>query len=183
MWLITFMQFRLLTAQDGPTFQIKRIESLQQNPDAYLTVLEQEQNRHEADFAQELESNYHPPTFGYYGAFTDDSDHPELAGYCLITSSWLPKQKHIAMMYNLYVSPQFRHQHVASHLMKYITEQLAAHEHVDRLFITCAASNKPALRFYAKHGFRRCGRRPGSIKWQGQVDDELEFMLEIPSAV
>jgi ribosomal protein S18 acetylase RimI-like enzyme len=177
------MHIRLLTAQDGPAFQAKRLESLQQNPNAYLTVLEQEQNRHESEFAQEIEANYHPPIFGYYGAFTENPDNTELAGYCLITSSWLPKQKHVAMMYNLYISPQFRHQHVATDLMKHITDQLASHEHVDRLFITCAASNTPALRFYTKHGFRRCGRRPGSIKWQDQVDDELEFMLEIPSAV
>jgi ribosomal protein S18 acetylase RimI-like enzyme len=174
------MSIRLLTASDGSAYQALRLLSLQTDPKAFLTTLEGERARHESEFETELDTSYHPPHFGYYGAWFDDREatDPVLQGYALVSPTWLPKQAHIAWLYNLYVNPQFRGQGVAKQLLAHIIDQLKS-AGVELIFITCAASNQPALQFYRAHGFQRHGVRRDSIKWQSEVDSEIELVLSL----
>lgn len=169
---------RLLTRIDGPAYQGLRLQSLQTNPEAFLSIFDGEKTLHEDIFSNHLDQSYHPPFLGYYGIFVDD----ELAGYVQLSQNFLEKQEHIAFLNNLYISPKFRNQGLATQLFDHILAELrdvrSGNERakIERLFLSCTASNKSAYRLYQKLGFRRYGVKVKAIKWQGKYDDEVEMV-------
>lgn len=170
------MDIRLLTAQDGPDFQLLRLKALQTNPQAFLATFESESSRHEQSFSQELEMVYGPPVFGYYGIWDDN----RLIGFCQLSRGQLTKQQHIASLFNLYIDPAYRGQGLAQQLLTHIMAQLRQHQpEVELVFISCLAKNKPAYQLYRKLGFQRCGIRPRSCRWHGEYDDEVELVKKL----
>ncbi len=163
---------RLLTATDGPAYQALRLQSLQESPQAFLSTYDAEKNLQEKSFANQLDWAYHPPHHGYFGIFMGK----ELAGYLQIGKSYLEKQNHIVFAYNFYIAPQYRRQGVATKLFQYVLNLVAASEQIERVYLTCAATNVPACNFYKKMGFRRFSIRAKTIKWQGVYDDEVEMV-------
>lgn len=174
------MTIRLLTAQDGSAFQTLRVKALQTDPDAFLATFEQESQRHEHVFAQELDLCYAPPSFGYYGLFSDDdAESNQLVGFCQVMRSVMPKQTHLATIYNLYLDPSVRGRGQAIFLLTHIIEELRKITDLEQVFISCLAKNRAAYQLYQKLGFKRCGIKPHSSKWQGQYDDEIELVLRL----
>jgi RimJ/RimL family protein N-acetyltransferase len=162
---------RLLTREDGPLYQKLRLLSLQEQPQVFLSTYDTEEKLHEERFSDHLDWAYHPPHFGYFGLFVKD----ELVGYIQTSKSFLEKQSHVAFMSNLYLIPQVRGQGLAQYLLDHIFKLLKSSEHIERLYLTCIASNKPAIQLYQKLGFTKCGTKSKAIKWHGHYDDELEF--------
>lgn len=167
------LTFRLLQASDGAQYQQLRLEALQHDPEAFYATFESEQLRHEQAFQTELDISYNPPYFGYYGAFFDQ----QLIGFCQVNRSYLPKQSHVAFIYNLYLSPKYRGQGLAGQLLSHILSQLKAHEHTQVVYLSVLAKNQAARRFYQHFGFKRCGIKPRSAFWQNAYDDEIELVL------
>ena len=163
---------RLLTRTDGAAYQRLRLESLQQNPEAFLSTFENESKLHERTFADHLDWAYHPPHHGYFGIFVKN----ELAGYVQVSKTFLDKQEHIVFLNNLYVSPKFRRQHLADQLLEHVFKELHASEYIERVFLSCTARNMPALAFYHKLGFKRYGVKVKAIKLGEQYDDEVEMV-------
>jgi ribosomal protein S18 acetylase RimI-like enzyme len=163
---------RLLTSADGSEYQQLRLRSLKEDSLSFLSSYEGESKLHEDAFARHLDWAYHPPHFGYFGVFTEHG----LIGYVQVGKTFLEKQEHIAMISNLYVIPEYRGKGIADLLFKHVFSVLETHEHMERLFLTCAAHNKHAHRFYQKLGFRRYGVKVKSIKWHDQYDDEIEMV-------
>lgn len=166
------ISIRLLTREDGPTYQKLRLLSLKESPDAFLSTFDNEAKLHEKVFADHLDWAYHPPHLGYFGIFI----HGELAGYVQVSKTYLDKQDHIVMMNNLYVDPKFRKKNLASQLFEHVFEVLKKSSAIERIFLSCTAHNTPALHFYKKLGFQRFGVRVKAIKWHGMYDDEVEMV-------
>lgn len=82
-----------------------------------------------------------------------------------------------AELLNLAVHPSFRRQGVGSRLLE---ETLAAASQggATRIFLEVRPSNVPALRFYERHGFQVCGRRPGY--YSDPPEDALELTRRLP---
>lgn len=163
---------RQLTREDGPAYKQLRMQSLQSDPSAFLSTFETENQLHEGIFANHLDSSYHPPFLGYFGIFEEDT----LLGYLQVSSSFLEKESHIATIYNVYMNPKYRGQGLARMLFEHVFEVLKDHGNIERIFLTCTASNKRACRFYQKLGFRRYAVRVQAVKWQGKYDDEIEMV-------
>lgn len=173
---------RLLHGDDGLAYQELRLLSLQSNPEAFLTKYQVESGRNETRFQHELESFFSPPVFGYYGYWLTSSRHQdELIGYTLLAGSSMPKQKHVAWLYNLYIHPRFRRSGVAHQLMEFITytAKHKAEPGIESLYLTCLARNTAAYRFYKGLGFKRCGVRRRSVKWKDQYEDEVELTKQL----
>src|SRR5258708_8861386 len=90
-----------LTEEDSAEYQRLRLESLQESPSAFLSLHENEVQLKEELFANHLQSNYHPPYFGFLGIFVDD----QLVGNAQINESFFEKPQHISNIYTVYISP------------------------------------------------------------------------------
>jgi RimJ/RimL family protein N-acetyltransferase len=167
---------RLLTKADGPQYQTLRLKSLQTDPQSFLATFDGESTKHEQAFADELDMAYSPPHFGVYGVFVEE----KLAGYAQVQRSTAPKQAHIAYLFNLYLDPTFRGQGLSRKLFDHVFNQLKT-EGIEQLYLTCLASNTAARQLYRKLGFHRHGTRRQSVKWQGQYDDEVEYVYLVQS--
>lgn len=165
-------EIRLLTREDGPSYQRLRLESLQRNPEAFLSTFESESVLHEQAFADHLDWAYHPPHYGYFGVFLGNV----LAGYVQISKNYLEKQSHIIYVNNLYVGHEFRRQGLATTLMNYVFDELGHLEHIERAFLSCTGRNTAAYALYKTLGFRRFAVRAKAVKWQGVYDDEVEMV-------
>jgi len=169
------MQIRLLTSADAILYRALRLEALQTNPNSFISTFEAEKNKSKSSFESELVGVYNPPLFGYWGVF----DGEFLIAYIQLFKSYLPKQAHIAFLYNLYVDPKYRRKKIATKLLNHLIKQLKNQTQTERIFLSCNAKNKEALNFYRKSGFKRCGIKAKSIKHQGEYDDEIEMVLEL----
>jgi ribosomal protein S18 acetylase RimI-like enzyme len=163
---------RFLDRKDGAEYQRLRLESLQQNASAFLTLHDTEAQLKQELFTNHLVNSYHPPYFGFLGIFIDEL----LVGYAQVSDSVFEKQRHIADIYNVYISPTFRKRGLALLLFRFIFDLLKHSNHIERVFLTCTASNTSALNFYDKLGFERFGIRHNAIKWQGVYDDQIELV-------
>lgn len=167
--------FRLLHKYDAAAYQGLRLEALSVNPNSFLSVHAQESKRSLLAYQYELENAQANNLFGYYGVFLDGA----LVGYVQLGGSFLPKQAHIGFLYNLYVSHGHRRLGLARQLFTFVIETVRRGSQIERLYITCNASNQEASHFYQAMGFVVWGRKTGSVKWQGTYDDEVEWVLEI----
>lgn len=168
------ISIRPLTSQDAAEFKKLRIMALTRDPQAFLNTLERETNWPVERYSSDIWYSQSGSPFGYYGAWMGTS----LAGYVKVTASGLVKQKHVAFLYNLYVSPDFRNQKVASTLFSHVVNSLKKHE-VECIYASCIASNELALLFYQKMGFEKVGIQPKCVKWNGMYDDEVSLYLEL----
>jgi len=161
-----------LTEEDGDDYQRLRLESLQHDADAFLSLYETETQFKPKLFANHLANAFHPPFFGFFGLFVDGM----LVGYAQVADNYFEKQRHIANIYNVYISPTQRKKGYAKLLFEYIFDTLKQSQQVERLFLTCTATNTSAYRFYRKLGFQRIGIKKKAIKWEGKYDDEVEMV-------
>lgn len=168
------ISIRLLTSQDAPEFRKLRIVALTHDPQAFLNTLERETNWPVERYSSDIWYSQMESPFGYYGAWICTA----LAGYVKVTASGLAKQKHIAFLYNLYVSPDFRNQKVASTLLSQVMKNLKDY-HIEAVYVSCIASNTRALHFYERMGFQKVGIQPKCVKWNGTYDDEINLFLEL----
>jgi RimJ/RimL family protein N-acetyltransferase len=165
---------RLLNREDAPEYQQLRLESLQENPSAFLSTFDNEAKLHEEVYADHLDASYHPPHLGYFGIFVGEEG--KLIGYIQISKNYLEKQEHIVFANNLYISPTFRGKGYAKLLFEKVFEMLKNTEHVERVFLSCTATNRPAMSLYKNLGFRRFAVKARAIKWQDKYDDEVEMV-------
>ncbi|HCC84846.1 MAG TPA: hypothetical protein DEP87_04145 [Candidatus Pacebacteria bacterium] len=172
--------FRLLTAADAADYQKLRLEALARNPESFLGTLETEKTRSLEYFEREIEFASHLPVYGYHGVWQDQTDHQaQLLGYVQIDTSYLPKQRHVAFLYNLYVSHLARRQGLGRLLCQHVFTELKNQTQVELIYLGCNSGNLQARNFYHSLGFKRCGIKPRAIKWQGVYDDEVEMVLEL----
>lgn len=167
--------FKPLTPQDAAAYQALRLTALTDDPQSFLAVLGQEQQLGLDFYERELAAVAAHPCFGYHGVWENEV----LLGYALIETSFLPKQRHIAFLYNLYVVRSARRRGLAKQLCEYIFARLRQETAVELIFLAYNSSNLGARDFYYSLGFKRCGIKPQAIKWQDTYDDEVELVLRL----
>jgi|GEM_PF-465644 len=169
------LTFRTLTAADAPEYQRLRLESLVQNPENFLSTFESEKNRRLENFEQDLEGAKFGPVYGYHGIFQDN----QLLGYLQIDTSFLPKQRHLAFLYSLYISATARRQGLAKKLCHYVLGLLKSQTQVELIYLSYNGRNEAGKAFYKALGFKRYGVKVNAIKWQNQYDDEVEAVFDL----
>lgn len=162
---------RQLTAADATDYQRLRLQAVATDPQAFLSTLETEQTKQLRQFTNEIVFSSMTTPFGYFGLFSDQL----LIGFLQLGTTGLTKQRHIAYLYNLYLEPTYRGQHLATKLCQEILA-IARINGIERVFAVALASNQPALVFYQSLGFTICGQRTQSVKWQDEYDDEVELI-------
>lgn len=171
------MHITQLNSEHAPEYQRLRLEALEHDPNAFMTSLDQEKRKDESEFGRELAFARSLGYLGYYGIFANDNTS-HLLGYCHISQSFLPKQEHVVFLFNLYIAAAARRTGIGHQLLNHVWKICAQHG-IEIVFASCSASNTAALSFYQREGFRECGRKPRSMKWQGAYDDEVELVREL----
>lgn len=163
---------RLLTGKDAEAYQVLRLKSLRDFPEAFLSDPATEETYDLQIYVNHLNWSHHPPYLGYFGIFIGDV----LAGYVQVSKSMLDKQDHVVFLNNVYVDSNFQERGLGSMLMNHVFNMLKNEHVAERAFISATAKNKNAISFYKKLGFRRYAVQSQVVKWNGVYDDAIEFV-------
>lgn len=168
------MIIKKLTSTHAHQYQRLRLEALQNYPQAFLSLYENEKQKTIYEFEWEIKSSYPTPFWGYYGVF----ENQQLLAYLQISKSPLPKQAHLAYVYNLYVSHQHQRQKVGNQLMRFIITQIKKKgENIEQIRLAHNGKNLQAHNFYKSLGFKTEAIKKKTIKYQDEYDDEIEMVL------
>lgn len=159
---------RRLGAADAASYRELRLDGLRRHPEAFGAAWEDEAGQPLAWFAARLAGN---AVFG--GWLHGDS----LAGVAGLMVPPGLKQRHKGILWGMYVRPEARGTGMAPALVQGVLEQAAGT--VEEVRLTVAASNEPAVRLYARFGFRAYGCEPRGLKVGGRYFDEMLMALSL----
>jgi len=156
---------RLLTPADAALYRAIRLEALANNPEAFTSTLEREQDKPLAWFEERLAIS------DLFGALIAD----ELVGTAGFRREDGAKTAHKGVLWGMYVRPGARKSGVG----RLLVEAVAAHaaERVEQLQLVVVSDNVAALRLYAAAGFVEYGRAVKALKWGGRYSDEILMVM------
>jgi GNAT superfamily N-acetyltransferase len=152
-----------------------RLEALRSHPEAFGAD-------YEATLAQPVEfwrDRLLPRPDGT-GVFIADAG-PALAGMCGILPGSSPKTRHVAMIWGMYVRPEWRRQRLSEALLATCIDA-ARTAGMIRVKLAVVATNEPAIRCYRQSGFETYGVEPDAIRVGEDLFDELLMTRRIASS-
>lgn len=162
---------RRLSGADLAQWRPLRQEALRLFPLAFLTTLDEEMARHDAEVARQLDAGFS------YGAYDGDT----LIGAAALVTNTLARTRHRAMVASFYVTPAQHGTGAARVLMDHLKDVAAAQE-VWQLELSVARSNPRALRFYERCGFWIAGASPNTIVVDGAPETDDLMICHLPNA-
>ncbi len=166
------MNIRKLKPQDAASFQRLRLLGLRDEPSAFASSHEEEQDRPlsaiEAQLAPSLDH-------AIFGAFAND----ELVGVVALGREGMHKLAHKGYIWGMFVASSSRQQGLGRLLM---LEAIATARNVPgmrQLNLGVNANNSAAIRLYESLGFQAFGREAGAMLVDGTLHDELHMSLRL----
>ncbi|CAJ0887666.1 hypothetical protein AMST5_03812 [freshwater sediment metagenome] len=157
---------RQLGARDAEKFLALRLEGFRLEPRAFRFAPEDEAATPVFDVSTRLMRDY------VIGAFDGDT----LVGVGGLARNSGAKTCHKALLYGMYVKPQYRSGVASDAIMRLLLDE--ARRSVEIVTLTVVAQNLRALRFYERWGFRAYGVEARSIKiGDGDYLDETLMAL------
>jgi RimJ/RimL family protein N-acetyltransferase len=151
----------LLTPADAARFRDIRLEALQQNPEAFGSSFEWENDQSLAWFEERIAQS------DIFGAFVD-GDLVGTAGFRVQDG---PKRSHKGLLWGMYVRPTARHSGLGRRLVEAVVSH--ASERVELLQLTVVSENRTARQLYAGLGFVEYGYEKKALKHDGRYYDEV----------
>lgn len=166
------MEIRGLGPEDAEVFSAIRLESLEQEPEAFGASLGEERKRTLEGWKERLTFS---PTHenGYYGAFSGG----ELAGIIGYFRHKGAKVRHKAEIVSMYVKASHRGTGMAAGLMQAALSHLRSIQEIDQVQLAVVSSNHAAARFYEKMGFQPYGFEKRALKIGERYVDETHLYL------
>ncbi|MDO6684942.1 MULTISPECIES: GNAT family N-acetyltransferase [unclassified Agarivorans] len=94
-----------------------------------------------------------------FGAFAEN----KLVGVIAVSRRLSPKFKHRGFIWGMYIAHDYRKAHVGGVLLQYVQKWAKNHSEVILLWLQVTTSNKPAISFYSKYGFKVYGTEPQAL--------------------
>jgi ribosomal protein S18 acetylase RimI-like enzyme len=157
---------------DALAYQALRLFALQNEPDAFGSSYEEEKDFPAATIESRLAVQ---PDRGPFGAF----EHENLIGLIALGRESHDKLSHKALIWGMYVRPEFRVRGVGRALL---VEALALARSVPQMIqvnLCVNANNAAAVRLYESVGFKVFAREPGAMQIGGKLHDELHMYLRL----
>ncbi len=161
------MKIRLLTADDWQIWKDIRLEALQNSPESFGSSIEEECDWPDLKFQNGLNRSH------IFGAFIEN-DLVACAGYYVLN---FLKTQHRGVIWGMYTRPKSRKQGIASALIQTVITD--AKSKVLQLHLTCVTSNRGAIQFYQKQGFKIYGTEPRALKIGDTFFDEHLMVLDL----
>ena len=157
---------RPLRADDAPQWQRLRLEALQAHPTAFAASYEDEVRQDLAAFAARIPAPDSPSAL--FGAFHNGA----LAASAGVHVHPMPKQRHKAQLWGMYVAPPLRRNGVGLLLLRAAIEH--ARPRVAVLQLVVNLDNDAARALYRRFGFEVYGIERRGLRVNGvDYDDEL----------
>ena len=167
------MQTRILTTSDAGAYRQLRLRSFQEAPFAFSESYEDEVQRPEADFLEEVRPVGEPPEQFILGVFTEE----ELVGFVKFRRDLRSKARHKAMVHAMYVDPAFRNLGLGRKLMVEVIDRSQQMPGMEQIHLWVLHASTSASDFYASLGFLRQGPMVlKDLKFQDQYID-AEYMV------
>lgn len=152
---------RLLTSEDAQAMKEIREEALRLHPESFSADAESEAKLTVEDWRGRLEKRT------CFGAFRDGA----LVGIAGYAPKEPKKMAHTGEFGAMYVRQSARGTGAADALIEAALQHAAAH--VEQLLLMVTAENARAIRLYERHGFRKIGRIPRSLRVGDRTFDDL----------
>lgn len=169
------MMIRVLDEADAETYRALRLRMLQEHPDAFTSSYEEEEAKTLATVEERLRARDAPPARFVLGAFSESG---ALLGSVGLAVEPRLKQRHKALLFGMFTSPETRNQGVGRALLAECIERAARIDGLEQIELTVTDGNA-AERLYASMGFERFGVEAHALKWKGQYYGKVHMMLRL----
>jgi ribosomal protein S18 acetylase RimI-like enzyme len=163
------MQVRTLGPADAAAFHALRLRGLQEFPDAFASSFEEEAPLALEEIAKRLEPRDDRAVFGSYAGDL-------LCGVVGIQREGMAKLRHKAVLWGMYVAPEARRAGHGEALIRFALQHAWAKLQVAQVNLGAHTLNEDALRLYRKVGFEVFGTEVGSLRVNGQPQDEYHMV-------
>jgi RimJ/RimL family protein N-acetyltransferase len=154
-------QIRRLETADAALYREIRLEALKQNPEAFGSTFESENDKPPSWFEAAVSQR------DIFGAFVQGT----LAGIAGYMAQNNPKQAHKAVLWGMYVRTAARNSGLGKRLVEAVLDH--ACERVEALQLTVVSENEAARRLYGSLGFVEYGVEKRALKQDGRYYDEV----------
>ncbi len=162
---------RLLTPPDaGQLFELRR-QALHDSPFAFSASPEDDRASSVAAVRELLDR---APESVVFGAFTD-----QLAGMLGLYRLEQRKTAHVAMIWGVFVAPQWRGQGVAARLLDAAITHARALPGISSVQLSVNETTPGAQRLYEKFGFRVWGVEVDALRFNGRSTSESHMSLSL----
>lgn len=166
------MHVRRLTPADAFEFQALRLAGLKDEPLSFASSYEEEKDLPVSTIEDRLAIK---PDRGPFGAFENES----LVGLVALGREDLNKLSHKALIWGMYVKPEFRGKGIARALICEALSLARSVPEVKQVNLCANARNLAAIRLYESLGFKAFGHEPGSMFINGELHDEVHMYLRL----
>ena len=154
--------FRTLTAGDINAYREIRLDCLQNHPDSFGTLYENEVNSTKLKFDKVLKSKNSPSFLN--GVFNKEM----LIGICGFTREESAKKKHRGTICQLYVRKDYSEQSIGKQLLKFTLDTAFADETLEIIELGVVMNNQKAIKLYSDFGFISFGNLENYFKLNDQ---------------
>ncbi len=165
-------RIRVLGPEQAKIFQTLRLKALRESPEAFSSSYAEESHYTLEFVAGRLSSD----SSRALGAFASNG---ELIGMTGIYRERHIKLNHKAVIFGMYVTPEFRGRGIGRRLLEEAISQAKNIPGIRRLNLSVVSVNKPAVKLYESAGFITYGREKEALKVEGKYLDEKHMSLQI----
>lgn len=155
------IEIKRLTRDRWRDYQQLRLEALKMDSIAFGSSYEEE-----ILFSQELWQNRIGDVL-----FAVANDKPIGMVVCVCSNKL--KTKHVANIYGMYVSREYRNQGIGSLLIERAISQIKENKAIRKINLSVNPAQKFAVKLYNKHGFKSAGLFKDAMLVDGQFYDEI----------
>jgi len=166
---------RPLGPADAPAFHALRLEALRQEPSAFASSYEEEQDTPLATVAKRLAPS---PDRCVLGAF--DGDH--LVGMVGLERENMRKLAHKAWVWGMYVTPAARQHGIGRRLVAEALRYAGDTLRVQRVNLGVNAANVAAVALYRAMDFETYGLERSFLQVDGELFDEFLMVRVLPKS-
>lgn len=168
------MYQRILDTSDAEAYRSLRLYSFQEAPFAFSESYEDEKLRPLSYYEALLEVQGNPPERYILGAFSDKN---ELIGIATFRRDQRSKALHKAMVYAMYVHPEYRGKQIGHDLMTEIIQRAQQMPGMEAIHLWVLHAHTSAAPFYQQLGFESKGKVNNDLKIGNQYID-AEYMVK-----
>ena len=169
----TWLEIRIVTADDAEEFRALRLRALREEPEAFGSSWEEESARPLEQTVVRLQGD----GMTAFGGFDDAG---RLAGMVRLHRQDGVKSEHKADIISMYVAPEARGRGMGKMLLDAAIAHARATPGIEQLLLAVNVANTPARNLYLAMGFEPFGREPRALKIGDHYFDEDYMALFLP---